>query len=618
MKLSKLFFGVAAAAMFAACSSDDIVVAEKPQAQWNEDGTGYIALNVAMPVAKATRANDVFDDGLTNEYDVKNGVLLLFAGDDEPGAKLYAAYDLTATNFGTVGTSTDNVTSDRLIVQKIDRPATPAAYLGAFVVLNTNNNFIVDPATHKLTAPTSITTLESLLGATKDEIGKGQPDFKPVEFIDNGFMMTNAPLYTAVGGTTLPAGNIQVLAEVDQSKIKGTKNEASQVANCAANIYVERAVAKVTMHKVTDKAVTTVSTPGQTNFTWTLDSWALDNTNKISFLTRNSKNFEKWDELKSVASTDYRFVGGTPIAGASTQHTGSSVGAGDTRDLYRTYWAEDPNYTVATPSLNVNIASDTHYAETFGNEHPQYCAENTFAVKYQDWNNTTRVLLKTTMKPDATAKGTLYGRPGDEGFLDETNVGYIAETHALKDIEGRIGYSELGVGGIQLDHFTSDPATGEITVFLKGDALDHPTGPAGTTLANELKTTGVKYLPSALELSYYKGGVVYYQARIRHFDDSQTPWNKTEYMAGYAPANGGTTTIYPDATDSRQDKNYLGRWGVLRNNWYDLQIDKVTKLGYATPGELVLDNTPDDDIESWISLDVNILSWAKRTNTIDL
>lgn len=626
MKLSKLFFGLATAAMFAACSSDDIVVAEQPQAQWNEDGTGYIALNIGMPTPKASRAataNINEDDGLSSEYDVKNGVLLLFAGADEEHAECYAAYDLTDTNFGLVGSTTDGVTSDKLIVQKIDKPATPATYMGAFVVLNTNENFKVDASTHKLTTPASITTIASLHDAQKTGIGTAQADFRPVEFIGNGFMMTNAPLYTKVGGTTTPAGNLQFLAKIDQSKIMGTKNEASKKDNCAATVYVERAVAKVTMHAVTDKAVTSVTTPGQTNFKWTLNSWALDNTNKESYLTRNTTNFNQWEGLKSFQTSidDYRFVGSTTVA-----HAGSSVGADGTVNLYRTYWAQDPNYsTVEVPGyFNTKTANDTHYSAQFGNDYPQYCAENTFNVEHQNWQNTTRVLLKTTMTPATSTtpgkSGTFFGRPGDEGFLDEDNVAIIVYNHALEALKGMTGYGELGAGNIEFDSYTFNTTTGEITVKLKGTALDNATG-AGVALAATAKA-GLTYLPADLGISYYKGGVVYYQARIRHFDDTQTPWNDAEFKTGFAPASGSTLTIYPDADDSRRNANYLGRWGVLRNNWYDLNIDKVTKLGYATPQELEITaetgKTPDDNIENWISLDVNILSWTKRTNNMDL
>lgn len=611
MKLSKLFFGVAAAAMFAACSSDDIV-AEQPQPQWNEDGTGYIALNVTMPTAPVSRAytgNDNYGDGLSKEYDVKNGVLLLFAGEKEGNATLYAAYDLQDTNFGMVGSEDDNVTSDKLIVQQIKRPDFEADYIGAFVVLNTNNNFIVNGSTHNLTSPSGVTTLASLQDKMRTDVGSGDPSFVPNEFIGNGFMMTNAPLYTTTGGVV---GNLQVLAEVNQDKIMGSKNLASQKANCAANVYVERAVAKVTMHEgYVNVPVTTVTTPGQTNFTWTLNSWALDNTNRKSFLTRNTAGFGDWVQLKSLGGgvADYRFVGGV-----SVQHGGSSVGADGVTPLYRTYWAKDPNYSSDEVGTDFNInTADDHYSTYFGEKYPQYCAENTFDVEHMDWQNTTRVLLKTTMVPDATTKGTLYGRPGDEGFLTEDNVAIIAYNTALEELKGKPGFGGLQPGTITLASWTSNATTGNITVKLAGLV---GTDAASNALATTY-TDGVSYTPAQLGLSYYKGGVVYYQTRIRHFDDTQTPWNvdapNNEWLAGFKPASGSTLSIYPKANDERADANYLGRWGVLRNNWYDIEITKVTKLGYADPNQLILDTTPDDNIESWISVDVNILSWTKRT-----
>ena len=87
---------------------------------------------------------------------------------------------------------------------------------------------------------------------------------------------------------------------------------------------------------------------------------------------------------------------------------------------------------------------------------------------------------------------------------------------------------------------------------------------------------------------------------IQHFGDDQTPWT-----AG--------SESYP--TPNRDD-NYLGRWGVLRNNWYEINVTGVKSIGSPVVPEVY--GTPDDPVQSWISVEINVLSWAKRTQNADL
>lgn len=62
---------------------------------------------------------------------------------------------------------------------------------------------------------------------------------------------------------------------------------------------------------------------------------------------------------------------------------------------------------------------------------------------------------------------------------------------------------------------------------------------------------------------------------------------------------------------------FLGRYGVLRNNWYELSVNKVSGLGYPDVPE-VKPTLPDDENDQYISVSVKILSWAKRSQKIDL
>jgi hypothetical protein len=74
------------------------------------------------------------------------------------------------------------------------------------------------------------------------------------------------------------------------------------------------------------------------------------------------------------------------------------------------------------------------------------------------------------------------------------------------------------------------------------------------------------------------------------------------------------TTGEPYGTNNEK---YLGRYGVLRNNWYELSVNKVTGLGYPDVPE-VKPTLPDDENDQYISVSVKILSWAKRSDTVVL
>ena len=63
-----------------------------------------------------------------------------------------------------------------------------------------------------------------------------------------------------------------------------------------------------------------------------------------------------------------------------------------------------------------------------------------------------------------------------------------------------------------------------------------------------------------LTISYYKGGVAYYPVLIKHFGNTETPWTMP---------TGGVLESYP-GTDAAN--NWLGRYGVLRNTWYTVNV----------------------------------------------
>ena len=73
----------------------------------------------------------------------------------------------------------------------------------------------------------------------------------------------------------------------------------------------------------------------------------------------------------------------------------------------------------------------------------------------------------------------------------------------------------------------------------------------------------------------------------------------------------------PSLTLEESNKKYLGRYGVLRNNWYSLSVHSISNLGYPEVPE-VKPNVPDDVNDQYINVEVKILDWALRKQVIDL
>lgn len=614
MKLSKLFFGVAAAAMFAACSSDDIVATEQAP-EWNADGTGYVAFTISTAEETASRGvNDNFVNGLASEYAVNNVTLVVCKAD----GTVYEAYDLSDTNFGGPNVEGSNVTADKLYVQKITTTDT-APY--AFVILNHNNLFSINGAKQLVYDGAPVLNVNNLANAVH------ATDLNASEFTTSGILMMNAPLSDKAGMTGNPKGaKLNVL--VNPMKVYKTEAEAKAHEDGVGEVYVERAVAKVEL--------TGTDPDASAGLNWAIQGWTLDNTNKSSYLLHNVSNLTDTElEYKSTVST-YRMVGSKDVK----HNMPASLGTATENSRYRTYFGKDPNMSLSASDAvtKLNRVASTY---TFTKPEYQYCAENLFDVQHQDYGNTTRALIQVKLTPASTE--TLYSKPGDDKFYEAADVKTAAEKEASKKIAASTLWSYAEWADPLDPKVTFATTLGAIGTTDEGTATVVATGVQLRTLTTaELATLSMtqteaetafaalltqKLTAKEFGFNYYKGGLAYYDVRIKHFGNEYTPWT--------SPGDGVTTTALAYESTYNADK-YLGRWGVLRNNWYAITISDIKKLGYADPYDLDLkphtpgtpgdpdgpkpetpdDNTPEN--EKWIAVDVNVLSWAKRTQSEEL
>lgn len=222
---------------------------------------------------------------------------------------------------------------------------------------------------------------------------------------------------------------------------------------------------------------------------------------------------------------------------------------------------------------------------------------------------TTRVIFKATYAPKAVdATGIITSLAEKDGtFYTIGNMKTILNETKLKAAVDAAATSVLSDCTVDYDANLKKEGSHVITLADIKDATGKPlvaeteyNGKKGTVIVDEINTKlGLKAgrKEAMVGINTYLEGATYYIARVKHFG-SLTPWNSGE--------------SYGDNNDK-----YLGRYGMLRNNWYELKVGNVYGPGY--PGVPPVDPTlPDDENEKYLSVSVKILSWAKRSDTVDL
>ncbi len=618
--MKKIYLPLALAATLAlgACSSDNVVDNGGSNPIDLSKG-GFVKMSLNLPTDNNRGSRATLDDGLDNEYGIKNAYLVLFEGKDEHNkeneATFKGAYELKNSdfsNFEAVGDDPNHVTITKRIAFANGTKPQSGRKLFALVVLNNNGLFTVDANTHKLTFNTSNVSATDYVStpnfinfskAIASTNTDGETPFA-ADVTNNGIFMTNAPLCTKPGGGTEPGADAEIKTLADVTNNIYT-TEAKAKSEPAAEIYVERAVAKVTVQQGTEGKLKANKGNTASEISYKLYNWVVDNTNKKSYIVRQYD--KSWNSINSnkVTATDaskYRFVWSTPV----------NPNATDANKLYRTAFAQDPEYDdptakAANYNQKASNASMT-LSPTFGNEHPQYCNENTFQVTAQNQDQTTRVVLGVKM----SAPGTTTYDADLYTVNDNKEVVYTKATLAerLKNIilhndPAVKTWAENHKTDVSLDITFGNDIAGATTITnatLKGKTA---AGAADDTFTGTFTIDFNNALPNIVR---YKGGVAYYAVRIKHFGDTDTPWN----VEGQGVTAGGNSNIYHTGSNDW----FLGRYGVVRNNWYDISVNSIQTLGDATIPAFT--NDPDDVLENYISVSINVLSWSKHSQSADL
>ena len=608
----KKFFKLSSVAVLAlsmaACSSDDAV----DNGTIATNGDGYVGIAIQLPNISdgSTRANDDLNNGEEAEFEVKNANLFLFVGDDESTAKYYKMYPLS-TDF-TNDTDGENEDPDTKVTQtsgvttaKIeDLNLLPSENLYAYVVLNHNKSALsAAPA-----AGTDFPTFSKMIldAATIGGTLAG-------EISNEGMLMTNAPISETAGGSAASTGKVFTAVKLDKSQIKKTEEEAKNApAGC---VYVERAAAKVTVSA--DGATSEVKN-GEDEMTFEVLGWQIFNTEPTYYNTRQSGE-EAWlgyfNANATNANAKYRFVSKYDFA--------PTLPGQDHTTGYRTFFGIDPQYDQKATLVNPAAVVDGTWNALTGKA---YLTENTFNVENQYWNNTTMACIKVQFNGGES----FYSVSNDAKYYatDKINDALAAKAVQMyevnkwmNDVTAALAAAnkgktyEVAISAAVETTTTAGEKTYTISYAITEDGAAYtgelPAGMSDAWTAAKTKAEG------ELTVTLYESGIAYYNVRIQHFGEFETPWTAT---GTYIEQPGeDIDQIYGTEVEARNN-NFLGRYGIVRNNWYKLTISSIKKLGSAEP-ETVKDNdTPDDVIEEeqYISVHVHILPWNLRTQDVIL
>ena len=582
MKIKHLFGLAVIAAMTASCSSNEDLGTAGPGTGTNETGVGYATFTINLPSVSGTRAADAggaeMNEGTPEEYAVKSATALIFQkyGSDEGSYKFVESVTLPIDGWTVDATDGITTTSPKLVA-KLTNVDTKNDYSVLILLNNTKVALPTVGQSYNDWNSENILTLSATDWAGSD-----------------GFYMANAPLK---GRAASPA----TLVPIDKGKIYASEAKAKEDASeCAATVFVERGVAKMTVATpgttgtiiVKDKANPTATTKkSEVKFS----NWALDITNKKTYAVHNIDGLSSgFNDIWSTA----RFTGLNN----------------------RVYWGTDPNYN----SAGLNTADETNdkkrkdefnfidatskIDKDFGETNPVYCLENTFNLDNMYQGQTTRVIFKAKYAPKndagvslAETDGTFYTIGNMTTILKKADLEKAVNAAATSVLSGcTVDYTNLETEGGSHVITTADikDDTGKALVADKDYS-----GKTGTQIVKDINdklglTDGAGRAEAMVGINTYLEGETYYIARVKHFGDVLTKWNSGENYGG-------------------NNKQYLGRYGMLRNNWYELTVGNVYGPGY--PGVPPVDPTlPDDENEKYLSVSVKILSWAKRSQSVDL
>lgn len=576
---------------------------EEPNMPGTQGGDAQAYINVKVSMAglstRADNTNNTDQDFAygTDEENAVKSLILGFYGETGDCLELVTV----PVTGGTSHETGENVAVDEPVMVGVsDNTAKSATDLVAFVNVSFND-LVKNGTANKTLAEIQSTTLAS---------------YNP----SNGFAMTNSGYY-GTGYVNTTAVNSIEKEKPSFYKIGGEPAEMVQ-------IYVERVAAKValtTIGEVSDyPAYLADDTEVQLSFT--PNTWGVQATAKESYLVKQNTIEEPADWMTSP------------------------------KNNFRSYWATSYGYDVEEPVLLPS--GDAAYKETLGETLLDYTAYgdldnviaaasgNTYASTAVDYvleNTFPASRLNTKDIPGANVVAKLGYNP----WSAVTSI-VLAGTYTVTygdDYEGEKSFGE-GANFYLLPKAKLDPAdqkfkivqqiltedqavdamlalasyiTNEDNTALTADDVNLETYYAGEDKENPANSRYLQ-LNETAEGTYKINGVS---------DKTVEDVNKELLKIGPAKLYAGGKAFfyiplkhyYTEETNAQYlplDEVVEGNYGIVRNNWYSLSVNKITGLGTGVGGDDDIP-VPDPEEDAYaIDAVLNVLQWHMRNQSVDL
>lgn len=251
----------------------------------------------------------------------------------------------------------------------------------------------------------------------------------------------------------------------------------------------------------------------------------------------------------------------------------------------KSVYREDINFTISaafgTPGYETEMeenfttldCTDTYttWKTTTGSE---YCFENTMAATEQLVDRTTNVIFKAEYTPKGFTKGDSYFK-------------YAGVLHTFDDIDALIRAVDVDGNPVNADLVTAADEVAK--AVLNDNNKNWKDDVASVGILDAIDNGGS--LAAMCKLRYYQNGINYYRGNIMH--------------------------------DQRLATMALGKFGVVRNNSYNLSIKSIKGEGEPwIPGPVTPENPDqpgtDEDEDAYISIDVIVNDWALWTQGFEM
>ena len=236
---------------------------------------------------------------------------------------------------------------------------------------------------------------------------------------------------------------------------------------------------------------------------------------------------------------------------------------------------------------NIDDTSEEIPEVTRASEASAYCLENTMEAKAQKLGFTTKVVVKAQYTPKDITENTSY-------------FSYAGKFYTLDAL--KTAYNNTTSGGLKTDlpKFLHKAKLMEDGVF---NGTDEAKNNAVAELTAEKFTAKTGIIGRYCAVRYYHESVCYYDVLIRH-------------------------------DKNVEQKMALGRWGVVRNNWYSISLQSVTGPGTPwipdpsdpdptdptkpDPENPTGPDIDDDENDAYLSVKITINPWTLWTQEANL